>query len=411
MPPGTRKGAGRAFLAVLAPLVAASVLAGLVLGLGGTGGGREEVRATLSLATALGTGDTTGFARATAPRPFVFPRDLGPHPTFRTEWWYFTGNLETVEGRRFGYQLTFFRRALAPPGHAAPAPSGEDSSAWTTRQAYMADFALTDVAGHRFLAFNRFSRAALGLAGARAVPFRVWLYDWSAAAAGNGTFPMRLRAARGDTAIDLVLAQGTPPVLNGEGGLSRKGPEPGNASYYFSYPRLPTRGTVRVGGTPLVVTGATWMDREWGTSALPAGVPGWDWFALQLSDHSALMFFRLRRSDGTADPFSSGTFVAADGTISLLRAGDVRTRVVHSWSSPLDGTRYPAAWRVSSPTLGLDLQVDPVLADQELNLAVRYWEGAVDVRGTRDGRPVNGRGYVELTGYATSAGLPGSVNR
>jgi predicted secreted hydrolase len=358
-------------------------------------GRREPVRATLTLAAALGDGDTTGYARALEPRPFAFPHDHGPHPEFRTEWWYFTGNLEAEDGAPLGYELTFFRSAIAPATAASPR-----ASAWAADHIYMAHLAVTDARGRRFHAFDRFARAAVGLAGARAEPFRVWTEDWRAESAGAATFPLRLIAAEGDVALDLVLAQGKPPVSNGERGLSRKGPERGNASYYYSLTRMPTEGTVRAGGATRRVRGASWMDREWSTSGLGPELAGWDWFALQLSDTTELMVYRLRGHDGGASPFSGGTFVDAAGAARTLAASDVVVDVLDTWRSPRDGARYPARWRLRVPAAAIDVEVTPLLADQELNLAVRYWEGTARVDGRRAGRPVAGRAYVELTGYA-----------
>lgn len=409
----------RAFLAASGLTAALAAAAALALA-GGRPPRAAAVRATISAADALGGGDTAGFARATAPRPFAFPRDHGPHPGFRNEWWYFTGNLDGPDGRRFGYQLTFFRTALAP---AAPRRRSE----WGASEVYMAHLAVTDAAGRTFHAYDRFARAAVGLAGARAAPFRVWLEDWRAegepapsgsapevrrAAAGStadgaapserAPFPIRLRAAHGDIGIDLRLERGKPPVLQEERGLSRKGPQPGNASYYYSLTRMPTTGTIRLAGDTFRVRGESWMDREWSTSALGSDEVGWDWFALQLDDGRELMLYRIRRRDGSASPFSGGSIVAPDGTATPLSLADARLDVLDHWTSP-GGTRYPARWRLRVPTAGLDLDVRPVLPDQELNVTVRYWEGAVDVSGTSRGRPVRGRGYVELTGYGDAA--------
>ncbi len=350
--------------------------------------------ASLSVASALRTSSDQGYAKALAPREFHFPADHGPHPEFRTEWWYYTGNLATAEGRRFGFQLTFFRSALAP---AAP----ERASAWATRQAWLAHFTVSDVAGKRFHSFERWSRGAVGLAGAQGEPFRVWVKDW--AAEGAPVFPMRLRAAegpRGETAIDLVLQEGKPPVLQGERGLSRKGAEPGDASYYYSLTRMPTSGTVRVDGQSFPVTGASWMDREWSTSSLGRDQVGWDWLALQLSDGWDVMLYRLRRADGSADPTSSGTLIAPDGSSRPLHLADFQLEGSGEWRSPRSGARYPARWRVRVPGEEVDLDVRPLLADQELDVSFRYWEGAVSIEGTHHGRPVQGQGYVELTGYA-----------
>ncbi len=375
------------------------------------GGARADITTRLSLSDALGTGDPAGYARALEPRPFVFPADHGPHPAFRTEWWYLTGNLDAADGRRFGYQLTIFRSALAPDSVAR-------ASAWATTQAYMAHFALTDVDGRVFHAFDRFARGAAGLAGAGASPFRVWLEDWtmqtepSAAADADAVradpaaiFPLRVVAREGDVAIDLRLDAGKPIVLHGDAGLSRKGEEPGNASFYFSFTRLPTNGTMRVNGEAVAVSGTSWYDREWSTSQLAEGVTGWDWFAVQLDDGTDVMLFQLRRADGSA-ALRGGTLVDGAGVSRALAEDEVVLRVADTWSSSIDGTSYPSRWAVQLPEVALELDIVPLLADQELDLAVRYWEGAVAVTGTRDGLPVRGRGYVELTGYAGAATGP-----
>jgi predicted secreted hydrolase len=362
---------------------------------GGPDGARTDIRATLAVREALG-GSADGYARALTPRPLVFPEDHGPHPDFRTEWWYYTGNVRTAAGRHLGFQLTFFRVALAPPSDAvAPARA----SAWATRQLFIAHFALTDTAGGRFRAVSRVSRGALGLAGAEARPFRVWVEDWSVEGEGAEALPMRLRAAEGDVALDLTLTTTKPVVLQGERGLSRKGAEPGNASHYYSLTRMPATGVIRVGVETLPVTGHAWMDREWSTSALGPDVVGWDWFALQLDDGHDLMVYVLRRRDGSADPFSAGTVVAPDGTARSLAPADVSIETLAWWTSPRTAVRYPAGWRVVVPSLDLQLDVRPRLADQELVVGTRYWEGAVAVTGGSAGQPVAGVGYVELVGY------------
>ena len=353
---------------------------------------RPPVAARLSVATVLEASPEAGFARALAPRGFAFPADHGPHPGFRTEWWYFTGNLEAAGGRRFGYQLTFFRNALAPGAVVR-------ASRWGTREAWLAHFALTDVEGRRFHAFERFRRGALGLAGAQAVPFRVWLDRWEAS---GGPFPLTLRAAAGDVALDLRLARGKPPVLQGEAGLSRKGAAPGQASYYYSLTRMPTTGRLRLDGQDLTVRGLSWMDREWSTSSLAPGQVGWDWFALQLADGRELMLYRMRLADGGSDPASAGSLVAADGAKRHLARGDFAVAALARWRSPAGGS-YPARWRVRVPSAGLDLEVRPLVADQEHRGVFRYWEGAVTARGTAGGAPIAGRGYVELTGYTDTA--------
>jgi predicted secreted hydrolase len=359
-------------------------------------------KASLSVAGALRAANDQGYTRALEPRDFRFPADHGPHPEFRTEWWYYTGNLETAEGRRFGFQLTFFRSALAPE-----MPARE--SAWATRQAWLAHFTLTDVQSGKFRSFERWSRGALGLAGAQGEPFRVSLKDWKAEAVRGQAPPMHLAASEDGVGIDLVLQQGKPPVLQGERGLSRKSAEPGNASYYYSLTRMPASGTVRLGNESFTVTGLAWMDREWSTSSLGKDQVGWDWFSLQLSDGWDVMLYRLRKKDGTPDRASSGTLIGLFGETRPLSLADFAIEDVGEWRSPRSSARYPEHWRLKIPSEDLDLKVRPLLADQELDVSFRYWEGAVGIEGTHRGRPVQGRGYVELTGY--TEGSPGKSAR
>jgi predicted secreted hydrolase len=333
-----------------------------------------------------------GFARATAPRALRFPADHGPHPEFRSEWWYYTGNVVAGDGRRFAFQLTFFRFALSPQ---APARA----SAWASNQIYMAHFAVSDIAEERFHAAERFSRAALDMAGARATPFRVWLGSWQASAAGTH-FPQRLRADDGGYAIDLRLDGAKPVVLNGDAGLSQKSADPGNASYYYSIPRIDVAGSLATPDGVWQVEGTAWFDREWSSSALGSNQVGWDWFALQLSDGRDLMIYQLRARDGRADPHSAGTLIEADGQARALHAGDFFLEALEHWRSPRGGVRYPSRWRVRVPSAGIDLEVTPETADQELDLTFRYWEGASRVAGTSRLAPVTGHGHVELTGYA-----------
>jgi predicted secreted hydrolase/threonine/homoserine/homoserine lactone efflux protein len=335
-------------------------------------------------------GEATGFARVEGPRPFDFPADHGPHPDYQTEWWYYTGNLETVDGRRFGYQLTFFRRGLAPLSERQERPSN-----WAADQAYMAHFALTDVAGEQHRAFERFSRGAAGLAGAESPPYRVWLEDWSVEEMEPNV--VQLHAAQNDLALDLLLTDLKGPILQGDSGYSQKGPEPGNASHYYSQTRLESVGAVQVGDAQYPVEGLSWMDHEFSTSALASDQVGWDWFALQLDEGSELMVFQIRKIDGSVDPFSSGMFIAPDGSTRYLSRDDFEITVGDTWRSPRSGATYPARWTVTVPAAGLTLEIEPYLADQELNVSYAYWEGAVRIGGA-----VSGSGYVEMTGYAGS---------
>lgn len=337
----------------------------------------------------------SGYAQATGKRAFTFPDDHGPHPEYRNEWWYVTGNLDGENGGRFGYELTLFRFSLVPGGEMPVA--GE--SAWRTRQVYIGHFAVTDADAGQFHVAERYSRGGLGLAGAEARPFRVWLDDWSIEAQTPASpTTWRLNANDRDIVLHLTLEAERPPVLNGIDGLSQKAAAAGNATYYYSLTRLQTTGSLQIGERQFEVSGLSWLDREWGSSALSREQEGWDWFALQLGDGSDLMFYNLRRNDGSQDSHSAGTLTLADGTAVELSKDDVLVEVLDTWRSP-NGGLYPSAWQIAVPQYGLEIAVEPVLAAQELTTLVRYWEGAVDVVGERNGAAISGRGYVELTGY------------
>jgi predicted secreted hydrolase len=336
-----------------------------------------------------------GYLSAQGPTPLIFPSDHGPHPDYQNEWWYYTGNLATDDGRQFGYQLTFFRRALIPPSLRS-----ERESAWATDQVYMAHFALTDVDASRYQAYERFGRGAAGLAGAQASPYQVWLEDWSVRELEPGVH--RLQAVQDDMAIDLRLSDLKGPILQGDRGYSQKGPEPGNASYYYSLTRLASNGTVRVGKTAYTVDGFSWMDHEYSTNALGPKLVGWDWFSIQLDNGGELMVYQFRREDETIDPYSSGTFITPDGRTLRLSSEEFQVSVGATWRSPRSGATYPSQWKIRVPTADLVLEILPHLADQELNVSFTYWEGAVKVVGEQAGKSLNGNGYVELTGYAGS---------
>lgn len=408
------------------------VVAVLALGLAGAAfwlllpDADEALTASVAVADAMRS-DTTGYRRATEPPTLAFPADHGPHPGFKTEWWYLTGNLATADGRRVGYQYTLFRVALRPPpaddaralegrapegrapeGRASVRPAAAappDTAAarpWTTDQFYMAHFAVSDMATATHRPFERFSRGAAGLAGAQADPLRVWLEDWTlaqVAPAGASAFPLRLAASEDGYGVDLTLTPAKPPVYQGQNGLSQKGPEAGNASIYYSYTRLAAEGHVVVGGDTLAVTGTSWMDREWSTSALGDEQEGWDWFALQLDDGRDLMYYQLRRTDGTPSRFSEGVVVGPNGgAVARIGRDDVTTTVLERWTSDA-GTTYPVRWRLQVPAHNVDVTVTAAFPDQVMDVSVRYWEGAVTVEGTSQGTPVTGRGYLEMTGY------------
>ncbi|MCG5528363.1 MULTISPECIES: lipocalin-like domain-containing protein [Halorhodospira] len=340
-----------------------------------------------------GEQDAQGFARALGPRPLVFPRDHGPHPDYRHEWWYITGNVFDEDGRHFGFQVTFFRFALSPE----PAPR---RSAWGTNQLWMAHFAVTDTEGETFHHFERLARGAVGLAGARPDPFRVWLEDWEVRGApGQGLNRLRTRLEAEGVVLELDLRARKPMVFQGEDGYSRKGDDPGNASYYYTLPRLQAAGRLAVPDGEHTVSGSAWIDREWGSSTLSEEQTGWDWFSIQLDDDRELMFYHLRREDGSIDPRSKGGWVEADGRHRVVTRDDVHLEVLEHWTSPDGEATYPARWRLEYPEEELTLELEPVLADQELRDGFRYWEGALRGRGEAAGRPVSAVGYAELTGY------------
>jgi predicted secreted hydrolase len=323
--------------------------------------------ATLLLAVAADRSDIT------------FPRDHGAHADAAVEWWYYTGHLKDARNHEFGFQLTFFR----------------------VGEMHLAHFAWSDVARGSFRYEEKTHLALPGIASAAAGRLSVANEDWSAEETG-GTH--RLHAAGRGWDLSLSLKAVKPPVVHGAGGLTRKGPGANETSRYVSITRLAAAGTMRQGGATATLTGTAWFDHEWGPGVLPAGAAGWDWFALQLDDGSELMLYRIRASDGGATAFSSGTFVGAAGEFRAIDWRDVTLEETASWKSPRSGARYPARWRIAVASLGLDVTVEPALADQELvtekSTGVTYWEGACRVRGARRGRPVAGRAYAELTGYA-----------
>ncbi len=336
-----------------------------------------------------------GFRRADGEKLLRFPTDFGPHPDYQSEWWYYTGNLKTETGRHFGYQLTFFRRGLVPINQQQIRESN-----WASDQVYMAHFAISDPVAKDHHAFERFSRGAAGLAGAEAEPFQVWLENWEVQQLDSNRY--RLAAKQDGIEIEIMLEDVKGPILHGDQGFSQKGPQAGNASYYFSQTRLVTVGSIRIDGKYHQIEGLSWMDHEFSTSALSAGQIGWDWFSIQLDDGSDLMVYQIRRADGTIDPYSSGTLIDPGGSTIFLNQGDFEIQTGKSWRSPKTGAEYPSEWTIQVPEIDLTLSLTPYMLDQEMDLSYSYWEGPVEVRGTYQGADVQGSGYVEMTGYAES---------
>jgi predicted secreted hydrolase len=333
--------------------------------------------------------------RAIAPWSWSFPRDHGAHPAFKSEWWYFTGNLRDAQQHRFGYQLTIFRQGV----QLVPA---QTESRWAVRDFYFGHFAISDIDGGRFHVRERVSRGALGEAKAATGQMDAAIGNWTIVQGADEK--IHLAAREPGMALDFDARPLKPLVLEGVDGLSRKADGAGQASYYYSYPRLATTGRLELDGKSFDVSGLSWFDHEFSTSSLSPDEAGWDWFCLQLDDNEELMLYAMRDKSGALDPVSEGTWIAADGTAQRLPPGSFSIAKLGTWRSPASGAVYPAGWHVLVPGHHADLTISPAMADQELRLekmgALDYWEGACSTRGTVDGRAVSGEGYTELTGYA-----------
>jgi predicted secreted hydrolase len=336
--------------------------------------------------TAPGPAGRTAYAVVTPGRTVTFPHDYGSHPNFRTEWWYVTGWLTTENGDSLGFQITFFR--------TKPDIDAANPSAFAPRQLLIAHCAISDPQRGRLWQDQRIRRAGLGLAEATEGDTDLWIDDWSLKREAGVT---QARIAAEGFALQLALADTQPPMLNGDSGVSRKGPAPEAASYYYSLPHMTVTGTIARSGTPARVTGEAWFDHEWSSEYLDSQASGWDWIGINLADGSALMAFRIRGLDG-ASRWAGGSLRGSDGKMQTLDASEVRFDVERQWTSPRTGIQYPVQWRVRVGPREFELR--PLLDDQEndtrLSTGAIYWEGAV--RAYQGGQSV-GRGYLELTGY------------
>lgn len=328
---------------------------------------------------------------------YEFPRDHGSHAEFKTEWWYFTGNLKAIEGgREFGFQLTFFRQGIQPE------LSPEIRSRWAVRDLAFAHFAVSDLGSGQYRHFARWSRGSFGDAGFAKPDYGkkiVWLRDWELSLGSEpGTF--FLTAREEDVRLALSLVSEKQPVFHGKDGVSQKAEGDGRASHYYSFTRLRAQGVLQVGGGSWEVSGSAWYDHEWATNQLTEEQEGWDWFCLQFEDGTELMLFQIRRHDGTRDAYSAGTFVRQDGSTLPLSVEDFELEPLNHWRSPKTGGNYPVEWRLEIRPLQLLLKIRAALLNQEfLAPPVIYWEGAIRALGQREGRPVSGLGYLEMTGY------------
>jgi predicted secreted hydrolase len=304
---------------------------------------------------------------------YEFPRDHFSHPEYRTEWWYYTGNLRAQDGRRFGFELTFFRQGIARNPNPSP---------WYIHDLYMAHLALSDISRGRYYATERVNRAGPGIAGADATSGTIW----------NGNWQTRIQ---------------------GMDGVSQKGEGAGHASHYISFTRMSASGTVELNGSAIKVDGDAWMDHEFFSDAANGDEVGWDWLSLQFDDKSELMLYRLRHKDGSIDPYSSGMFVDSSGKALHLARGDFSmTPAGSTWKSEKTGANYPVAWSVEIPSLKLEIAVSTPLNNQEFvsRFGPSYWEGAIDLEGRRGNEPVRGFGYLEMTGYAEGTPWLGARN-
>ncbi len=345
--------------------------------------------------------DPKGYLSVTGPCRLEFPKDHGSHPGYRTEWWYFTGNVQSATGNRYGFQLTFFRRRITPMGSEKNWP--KPPSAWRTSQIYVAHAALSDLDGKRHFYDQCMGRGVLGIAGESRNNdvVRIFAKKWTARI---GPKVLHLKVISEKFSFDLGLVPVKPVVLHGDRGYSRKGSAPESASCYYSWTRLKTKGKMTLDGKTFDVRGLSWMDHEFSTAPLEPGIVGWDWFGLQLSDNTEIMIYLLREKNGRWNPASSGTYVRSDGKTIHLSIHDIDATVMETWKSPHSGAVYPLRWHIRILSPAMDLSVSSNLANQEMrtqeSTGVTYWEGSVSVRGNKKGRRVDGLGYMELTGYA-----------
>jgi predicted secreted hydrolase len=330
------------------------------------------------------------FKQALAPRDWSFPKDHGRHDGFKLEWWYFTGNLQDDSGRKFGYQLTFFRTAFSPQSPLRQSP-------WAMTDIYFAHAAISDIKTQTFCYKDRLERARPGLAYSSDQTMDVALLDWSAKLQNNA---IQLKATESNFAIDLTCADGRGPIFQGPGGVNTKGHQPGQASYYYSITRLKTTGTLTLAGKPYRLTGLTWMDHEFSSDAMSKNQVGWDWMGLQLTDGSDLMLYRMRDAAGNSD-YLSGTRITPDAQPHYLSAADLTLSGDSPWHSPASQANYPQRWTVTlkgQPPLTITSEMPAQELITTNSTKVTYFEGAAAVTNT-GGHPA-GEGYLEMTGYA-----------
>jgi predicted secreted hydrolase len=351
--------------------------------------------------------EPTGYSSVTGPCNLEFPHDHGAHPGYRTEWWYYTGNLQAPSGEKYGFQLTFFRSQIRPSDDRQRWP--KPTSAWRTQPIYLAHSAISNLTAKQHLQAERVSREALSMAGAKQLgdTTHVFLNDWSVSI---GPDRHLLKVKSDEFSYALTLTPQKPPVLHGIAGYSRKGSTPERASCYYSFTRLMAQGRISSNQNTAAVNGLAWMDHEYSTAPLEPGLQGWDWFSLQLSDQTEIMAFVLRKEKGEIGLASSATFIDKQGQKRHIRAHEFGITVLKTWKSRHSKAVYPAGWRLQIFPIKLDLTIVPNMADQEMrtyaSTGLNYWEGSVAVEGLKIDQPVFGQGYAELTGYASPFKAP-----
>ena len=351
------------------------------------------------LFVALSSAQTTEKYRLAIPGyRYSFPHDYFNHPEFQTEWWYYTGNLQSADGHRFGFELTFFRQGI-------DRNASRDLS-WDVHDLYLAHLALSDLSGGRFYHIERTNRAGPGLAGVDEANQRIWNGNWQIQWKDSDQL---LQAVADNFELRLTLHPEKAPVIHGQNGVSQKAAGAGQASHYISLTRVDTKGRITLNNKQFELAGLSWMDHEFFTHQLTSEQTGWDWLSIQLQDRSELMLFQIHRKDGSTDPYSAGTYVDPKGRTTHLRKDDfVLQPASETWKSPQSQATYPMSWKISIPKLQLALDAKTQLPSQELasasSFAPTYWEGAVDLTGKHAGVKIAGSGYLEMTGYATPTG-------
>ena len=333
-----------------------------------------------------------GFSYAQTTREFSFPRDHYQHPAFRSEWWYFTGNLYDGNNRNYGFDVTIFRFGLTPT-------QDKQQASLRTNNIFLAHFAIADVQAEKYLKAEKYSRQLPGITEVTKQPVRIQVENWFIEQRSSQPEKWHIDATTNQFGLSLELSGIRPIALQGENGLSKKSAAPGNASYYYSIPKLAVNGTIKIGEKTSEVTGHAWFDREWSTSALESGQVGWDWFGLHLDQDTELMYYQIRHANGTRDTQSHGSLFTDRGRNRIALGNEIMLQPIKYWRSTKTNARYPVVWRLQSAQHELDLLIEAKFNDQQWDNAFVYWEGAVSVTGLFKSKSINGEGFLEMTGY------------